>query len=439
MEETMKLKETQNRFWQPLWLPLVALSAVMAAPQLTAPAHAGLFGLSEQDEIEAGREVAAQAQKEYGAALPYNDPMSVRVRTIGQQFARLSTRKNIPFTYQVLANDKVLNAFAAPGGPVFVTRKLVTTTSNDAELAYVLGHETGHIERKHIVKSVEKQQKVGLVAGVLGSLFSKGKSGNVIGTIGGLAFTVWEKGYSRDQESDADVTGVRWMSQLGYDPQAAITMLGKLDDGGNSGFLDKYLATHPDPKKRQATVSALIQKENLNDVSRRTGGPRLWMNGSSSWNNAAYNPNSYTSYSQNPASQYPDYAQPAYQGNTQSGRNGNLDFGVPLVYTDKGKSRILLGPVLEIARWAGASAQVTGDIIKIARGNNVLTLKENSTSVDLSGRRTSLSVATQRYNGTLYAPLGTIIQGLGGQSSYNQNTNRINIQLDNQSGFIQLQ
>ena len=290
----MKLKNLKTR----RWLPIFALSAVLAAPQLTTPAQAGLFGLSEEDEIAAGKEVAAQAQKEYGAALPSNDPMSVRVRAIGDQFARLSTRKNIPYTYQVLANDKVLNAFAAPGGPIFVTRKLVTTTSNDAELAYVLGHETAHIERKHIVESVEKQQKAGLLVGILGAILGKGKNSDIIGTLGGVAFNVWQSGYSRDQETESDVVGMRWMSQLGYDPQAAVSMLGKLE-GGGGGFLDKYLATHPNPEKRQAVATKLIGDEKLTDVARRTGGPKLWMSGGNNWNNAspynsAYNPNAPT-------------------------------------------------------------------------------------------------------------------------------------------------
>jgi predicted Zn-dependent protease len=78
--------------------------------------------------------------------------------------------QDIPYSYTVLQNDKVLNAFAAPGGPIFVTTKLVSTTKNDAELAYVLGHETAHIDRRHIVEQVEKQQKAGLIAGIAGAI-----------------------------------------------------------------------------------------------------------------------------------------------------------------------------------------------------------------------------------------------------------------------------
>ena len=136
-------------------------------------------------------------------------------------------------------------------------------------------------------------------------------------------------------------------------------------------------------------------------------------------------------------------SQPTVYPPTYNNQGTNIDFGAPLVYANKetkaGVSKIYLGPVLEIAKWAGAEAKVIGDIIKVTRGKYVLSLKVNSTTVDLTGRRTSLSVATQRYNGTLYAPLGTILEGIGGTATYDQNTNRINIALGNKRGYIQLQ
>jgi predicted Zn-dependent protease len=161
-EHPMKLTNTKRRFSTIGWL--FAFTATVGATVSIAPAQAGLLGVSEKEEIEAGRQVAVQARQEYGGSLPANNPMSIRVRALGQKFARLSTRKNIPYSYEVLNNDKVLNAFAAPGGPVFVTRKLVQTTSNDAELAYVLGHETGHIEKMHIVKRWSASRKSALAS-----------------------------------------------------------------------------------------------------------------------------------------------------------------------------------------------------------------------------------------------------------------------------------
>jgi Zn-dependent protease with chaperone function len=283
----------QKTYW------LLGLTVAATLP-LAQPAQAGLFGLSEQDEIRAGQQVAAQAQKEYGRALPASHPMQRRVRAIGMQFARLSSRKNIPYSYTVLQNDKVLNAFAAPGGPIFVTTKLVNTTKNDAELAYVLGHETAHIDRRHIVEQVEKQQKAGLLAGIAGAILGRGSGGNAIGAIANVGWAVVSSGYSRKDENEADAVGARFMSQLGYDPRAAVTMLAKLDTGSRGGGLDKYLSTHPAPKSRQAAVSQQITKENLLDVARRAGGPRLTMEGST------FSPTSYSDGAPGATDRYPD-------------------------------------------------------------------------------------------------------------------------------------
>jgi len=447
------------------WLPLLALSATLTAPQVTAPAHAGLFSMSERDEVEAGQEVAAQAEREYGGVLSYNDPVSVRVRAIGQQFAAKSERRNIPYTYKVLNNDKVLNAFAAPGGPIYVTRKLVQTTANDAELAYVLGHETAHIDRKHIVKAVERQQKAGLLVGVLGSILGGGKSGNVVGAIGNVAFTVWTRGYGREQETESDIVGTRWMSQLGYDPNAAISMLGKLEGGGGGGVLDKYLSTHPNPKNRQAEVQQIIAKENLMDIARRSGGPRLAMAGAN-WNtghnSTGYNTgydngaNNYPAYnepgtsyptsdyptSNYPTSNYPTSNYPANDyptSNPTSSNGGPINFGAPIALLPRQNGNIVMAPVLETARWAGASARYQNNATIIQRGRNTLTLRRNSKTATINGRNLTMSAPVTDHNGRLYAPLGTVIQGLGGQASYEASTRTVWITLDNQRGYISLQ
>lgn len=271
----------QNQRWQKQQatcaFTTLILCGLVATLSPIPPAQAKLFEMSEQQEIQAGQQVAAQAEREYGGVLPPNDPRSIRVRAIGAQFAAMSARRNIPFTYKVLNNDKVLNAFAAPGGPVFVTKKLLDTTSNDAELAYVLGHETGHIEHKHVVEAAAKQQEVALGVGILGGVLSRGRNGNLIGGVSNIAFGLWRSGYSRHDEAEADAIGVRWMAWLGYDPRAAIAMLGKLGDGPD-GVVQRALADHPASRDRQINVGREINEEGLMDIARRSGGPRIWAN-----------------------------------------------------------------------------------------------------------------------------------------------------------------
>ncbi len=419
----------KNNSWKAKFVALSALSGTMAmsAPQ----AHAGLFSLSEKDEIAAGRQAAAQAQKEYGRALPANDPMSRRVSAIGQQFARLSTRKNIPYTYTVLQNDKVLNAFAAPGGPIFVTTRLVQTTANDAELAYVLGHETAHIERRHIAKSVEKQQTVGLGVGILGAILGKGKGGSLLGTALNATFAVWSSGYSRDNESESDAVGIRLMSQLGYDPRAATSMLAKLGGGGGGGFLDKYLATHPDPDARIKRVNEQIQKENLVDVARRSGGPRLSDGGNDGYrysgDNYAANNNSPTNTSDN----YPNYGN-ANNGNASNSNNRGREISLeaPLRVVDRRDGSVILAPVTDIARWAGARLTVKGTLLTLTRTGHKLELRRNSTVAWDNGKQRILGVAVQTFEGKTYAPLGDLVEGVGGRARFDNQTNSVRISLN---------
>lgn len=423
------LRRFQNTAW------LLAFAASAGALSFTPPAYAGVFGISEQEEIQAGRQVAQQARQEYGGSLPYNHPMSVRVRALGQKFTRLSQRKNIPYSYEVLNNDKILNAFAAPGGPIFVTKKLVSTTSNDAELAYVLGHETAHIDRQHIVKQVERQQKVGLGVGILGAILGGRGSSNIFSVFSNVAFTVWSRGYSRDMENESDTVGVRWMSQLGFDPRAAITMLGKLDGGGNSG-ITRYLATHPAPKDRQERVQSLINSENLVNVATRSGGPFL---------NARDLPEfNYSNTSTYDASRYPDdtsYNPPDY-GVDDGVRDARLaSFGAPLLLVNTSNYSVISAPVGGFARWARANISANedrSDVVTIQRGRNSIRLRRNSRIAVINGRNVTMPTAAQVYNNLLYAPLGNLAEGVGAEASLSNDSRTIWLTMDGQRWYMHI-
>jgi Zn-dependent protease with chaperone function len=415
------------------WL-LAAIATGVLAP---APSHAALFSISEKEEIQAGKQVAAQARKEYGGSLPYNNPMSVRVRAIGQMFARLSSRKNIPFSYEVLNNEKILNAFAAPGGPVFVTRKLVETTANDAELAYVLGHETGHIEMKHIVKAVEKQQKVGLGVGILGAILGGGHSSDIFSVFSNVAFTVWSRGYSRDQESEADAVGVRWMSRLGFDPRAAISMLGKLDSGGGGG-LDRYLATHPDPKTRQGRVQQEISKEKLVEVATKAGGPFLNAKNLPPFDYKGASRDTSTSASDN--SFYPDDA--GYNAPDDDFDKARLaNFDAPLLMVNRDDYNVIAAPVAGFARWANAeisSDARNADVVTLRRGHNSIRLRRGSAKAVVNGKTVQMPAAAQIYNELLYAPLGNLADGVGADAALSGDNRTIWLTLDGQRWYMNL-
>lgn len=440
--------------WKSRSLPALSIMFAMWATTLCSslpfgatPAQAKILGLSEQEEIQAGQEVAAQAEKEFGGVLPANHAMSRRVRALGQQFAQLSQRKNIPYTYKVLNNNEVLNAFAAPGGPIYVTKKLVDATANDAELAYVLGHETAHIDRKHIVKQVEKQQKAGIIAGILGAVLG-GRAGNVVGTVANVGWAVISRGYSRDDENESDTVGVRWMSQLGYDPKAAISMLGKLG-GGSGGGLDKYLSTHPAPKDRQARVQNLIQQENLMDVARRRGGPKLSANLPNNYYSTASTSYGYPAYgTEDSAPEYSnpqDYDAPVYYPPTSTyptspyPQNQEINLGAPLVIVQGEGSQVIMAPVSGIVRWAGASVQANGNVYTVRRGNSVIELRRYSRIATLNGRSIRLPAAPDVHNGLLYAPLGNLAEAVGAQATLDANSRTVRLTLgSNNSGFVRV-
>ncbi len=415
--------------------------ALMMAP----PAHAQFGSISEKEEIAAGRQASQQAQKEYGRALSQNDPRQQRVNRIGALFVRQAKRRNIPYSYTVLQNDKVLNAFAAPGGPIFVTTKLLSTTANDAELAYVLGHETGHIENKHIVKAVEKQQKVGLGVGILGAILGGGGGGNnVVGAIAGLGYQAWQSGYSREQERDADDYGTDAMARLGFDPRAAVSMLGKL--GGSQGGLGKYLATHPSPESRQKTVSAQIQKDNLVQVAQRNGGPFLNLSGAG--NNTNYTPNNGNNGNNGNNVYPPTNTRPNYNNNAPKyptsapnpmPERGRTNGTIGLQLVQDGQYRIVLASARDMANYAGGQIETRGRDIVVSRGNSYAILTPGLKTANVNGRRVNISAPVTQRGGDIFAPIGTLADALDGSATYDSNRRGVRLDFENgPSAFVGL-
>jgi len=390
-------------------LRLLAMSMGVCAIATTAtirPAHA----ISDEEEIQAGRQMAQQAIKEYGQPLSPSDPRQQRVSRIGAMFARQASRRNIPYSYTVLQNDKVLNAFAGPGGPIFVTTKLLQTAQSDAELAYVLGHETGHIERRHIVKSAQKSQTVGIGAAILGSILGGSRGGDLVGGLVNVGAGLWQKGFSRSQESDADDYGTRAMARLGFDPRAAVSMLGRLGDGPDG--LAKYLSDHPTSQAREQKVEKEINDEGLLAVARANGGPITNLSGS-----------------------YSGYAPSYGTGSSVVREATDAPFQARLV--SQGNSRVVLVPVIDMARLANAQWSERGDGIAVRTDQSGQTsgiFRANSAQATIDGRTATLSTRARRINGKLYAPVGAVAAAVGGRASL-QDNNTILVTLANNRSY----
>jgi len=232
--------------------------AALAAGCATNPATGKrqLSLVSEGQEIQMG----ADADRSIVASMGL-DPDSARqqyVRALGMRLASVSERPNLPWTFRVI-DDPVVNAFAIPGGHVYVTRGILAHLNNEAELVAVLGHEIGHVTARHSVTQMSRQQiaQLGLVVGMVAKPELQRYAGLASQGLG-LFFLK----YSRGDESQADELGFRYMRRTRYDTRQmpdVFTLLERVSQaGGSSDRLPEWLATHPNPANRREAVQRYI-------------------------------------------------------------------------------------------------------------------------------------------------------------------------------------
>lgn len=219
-------------------------------------ADAGLISL--QDEIKMGRETGQKYEQQYG--LLQDSYQQERVNRIGQRLAAVCGRNEIEYTFKVLNCDEV-NAFACPGGFIYVYSGLLNYMPTDTELAGVLGHEVGHVAKKHTVHQIEKA----LGANIILAAVSLGSGSSVLGSLSGLATQALMSGFSRTDERGADKEGVNNTIKAGFNPYAMLITSSKLEDlaAKNGGGKGGIWSSHPDPDERYKRVSQQLQKLNI--------------------------------------------------------------------------------------------------------------------------------------------------------------------------------
>jgi predicted Zn-dependent protease len=211
---------------------------------------------SESQEIELGKQTDAEVAATYGV---YDDPaLQAYVGTLGRSLAAKGQRPGLPWRFTVL-DSPVINAFAVPGGAVYVTRGILALMSSEAELAAVLGHEIGHVNARHSMSQMSKQQVAQLGLAV-GSVVSK-EFARYAG-LAGTGLQVLFLKYSRDNENQADGLGVDYARAAGFDPaDMAVTFkaLEKMGDLSGGRSMPGFLSTHPLTPDRIAHVQSLLQ------------------------------------------------------------------------------------------------------------------------------------------------------------------------------------
>ena len=236
--------------------------------------------MNEQQEIQAGAQAHQEVLKEYGVLK--NDRVQAYVNDIGQRLAKLSHRSQLKWTFTVLDSPEI-NAFALPGGYVYITRGIMAYLDSEADLAGVMGHEIGHVTARHGAQRATRQQNaalVGLLGGVLGAVLdSKGGGGigQQIGEVSQQAAAGYVAKYGREQELQADGLGAEYLSRVNYDPRNMIDVIRVLKDqerfaqevaraegrpvpqGGNS-----WLASHPSNDERLNAINRIAAQYQVN-------------------------------------------------------------------------------------------------------------------------------------------------------------------------------
>jgi predicted Zn-dependent protease len=238
-------------------LPLLALATLLAAQCATNPAtgRRQLNLYSEAQEIALGRQADQQITAQLGLV---DDPeLQEWVTGIGRRLAVVSERPSLPWSFKVVDNP-VVNAFALPGGFIYVTRGLLAFLRSEAELAGVLGHEIGHVTAQHSVNQMSKQQLAagGLLVGMIVSP-EVARFGDLAQTGLGLLFLK----YSRDDERQADDLGLRYMVGGGWEPRelpGVFDVLRGVGEIAGAGRIPNWLSSHPDPERRNERTARLI-------------------------------------------------------------------------------------------------------------------------------------------------------------------------------------
>jgi predicted Zn-dependent protease len=212
--------------------------------------------MSEQQEIEYGRQENPNILKKYG---DYDSKTLQDYATqVGQKLSRISDRPDLVFHFRVV-NSPVLNAFALPGGYVYVTRGLLAYINSEAELAGVIGHEIGHVTARHAVKQYTQAAGYQIASGVLSIFVPQARN---LGQLSDIIFVGISRGYSREYELEADQLGIKYAALAGYDPagvQSFLTSLERVDKATNEKTYHGLFSTHPETKTRIEKAIAEIK------------------------------------------------------------------------------------------------------------------------------------------------------------------------------------
>ena len=245
------------------YLMILVLTALLAVPAWTVTPTTpelpppGNPGMSHADQQKLGLQAAAEVYKQM-PVLPDSDPITQYVQRLGAKLVKqIPADASWPYQFHVV-QQKEINAFALPGGPIFINLGTITAAANEAQLAGVISHEMSHIYMQHTAKSIPRQRAQGII-GALGSVLGGiiGGTAGTIAQIGAVGSQVFLLKYSRADEAEADSVGAIIMYKAGYNPIELANFFETLSKQG--GAPPQFLSDHPNPGNRTEAIEKEIQ------------------------------------------------------------------------------------------------------------------------------------------------------------------------------------
>ena len=214
---------------------------------------------SPEQDVRLGREAAKEIEQQ--VEVVKDKQLTAYVARIGERLAEASQAPDYPYTFKVVA-DKSINAFALPGGPVYVHTGLISAADNESQLAGVVAHEVAHVALRHSTNRASKAAAFQIPMVLAGQAL--GKQGGLLGSLGqiGIGFGVNSLflKYSRKAEKDADIVGARMMARAGYDPVEMARFFEKLEGSGGGGRMPQFFSDHPNPGNRVRYVEEEVRE-----------------------------------------------------------------------------------------------------------------------------------------------------------------------------------
>ena len=241
--------------------------------------------MTADQETALGMQSAPQMISQMGGELPDSDPQTREVHAVGDRVWKRSdaARSPYPFHYHLLADRQTINAFALPGGEVFITKGLLDRLTTEGELAGVLGHESGHVVERHVAQQMESGNLGNRLVTAVGVASSNSDHPYADTAVAEMVNKMTQLHFSRHDESQADECGLRYMSQAGYDPHAMLKVMEVLQKVTNEqgGRPPQMLQTHPYPEQRMEEINSWLSQYDPDNTkfSKLADPPLPWVRG----------------------------------------------------------------------------------------------------------------------------------------------------------------